>query len=114
MLLYLFIQKGDKTGCSKYRGIPLLPTTYKILSNILLSGLTLYTDEAFRIITVNFDITDQLLIRYSTFFRYWRKCEYNVTVHKLFIDFEKVYDSVRREVFYNILNEFGMPVNLLG
>jgi len=33
-------KKDDKTGCSNYRGISLLPTTYKILSNILLSRLT--------------------------------------------------------------------------
>jgi hypothetical protein len=39
------IYKGDKTDCNNYRGISLLPTTYKILSNILLSRLTPYAEE---------------------------------------------------------------------
>jgi hypothetical protein len=37
--------KGDKTDCNNYRGISLLSTSYKILSNILLSKLSPYTDE---------------------------------------------------------------------
>ena len=33
-------------------------------------------------------------------------------MHQLFIDFKKAYDSVRREVLYNILIEFGVPKKL--
>jgi hypothetical protein len=36
--------------------------------------------------------------------------EYNEAVHQLFIDIKKAYDSVRREVLYNILIEFGIPM----
>jgi len=39
--------------------------------------------------------------------------EYNKAVHQLCIDFKKAYDSVRREVLYNILNEFGVRKNLV-
>jgi hypothetical protein len=38
-------KEGDKTDCSNYRGMSLLSTTYKTLSNILLSRLTPYAEE---------------------------------------------------------------------
>ena len=38
-------KKEDKTDCNNYRGISRLPTTYNILSNILLSRLTPYAEE---------------------------------------------------------------------
>ena len=51
---------------------------------------------------------------YFAFVKYLRKkWEYNEAVHQLFIDFEKAYDSVRREVLYNILIEFGIPRKLV-
>ena len=34
-------------------------------------------------------------------------------MHQLFIDFKKASDSVRREVLYNILIEFGIPMKLV-
>jgi hypothetical protein len=43
-----------------------------------------------------------------------KKWEYNGTVLKLLIDFKKAYNSVRREVLYNILIEFGIPRELDG
>jgi len=44
LIIVPFDKKGDKTGCSNYRGISLLSTTYKILSSILLSRLTPYAE----------------------------------------------------------------------
>ncbi|KAJ4429700.1 hypothetical protein ANN_21901 [Periplaneta americana] len=42
-----------------------------------------------------------------------KKWEYKGTVHQLFIDFKKAYDSVKREVLYDILIEFGIPKKLV-
>jgi hypothetical protein len=39
--------------------------------------------------------------------------EYNETVHQLFIDFRKAYDSVRREILHNILIDFWMPMKVV-
>jgi sorting nexin-29 len=106
-------KKGDKIGCDNYRGIPLLSTTYKILSNILLSRLGPYIDEIIgdhqcglgRIRSA----TDQIFCIRQILKNKWK---YSETVHQLFIDFKKAYDSVRREVLYNILIEFGVPMKL--
>jgi hypothetical protein len=59
LLLYQFTKRVTK--CNNYCGIILLSTSYKILSNILLSRC------------VGFDMRVQLLIRFSAFIRYWRK-----------------------------------------
>jgi len=38
-------KKGGKSNCNNYRGISLFPTCYKVLSNILLTRLSVYVDE---------------------------------------------------------------------
>jgi hypothetical protein len=38
---------------------------------------------------------------------------YNGTVPQLLIDFEKAYESVRREALYKFLIEFGIPMKLV-
>jgi sorting nexin-29 len=62
---------------------------------------------------VGFDVTDQLLIRFCIRQILEKQWEYNGTLYQLFVDFKKAYDSVRREVLYNILIEFGVPMELV-
>jgi hypothetical protein len=107
-------KKGNKTDCNNYQGISLLSTAYKILSNILLARLTPYVNEiigdhqcGFR---RNRSTMDQIFYIWQILQKKW---EYNGTVHQLFIDFRKAYDSIKREVLYNILLEFGIPKELV-
>jgi hypothetical protein len=62
-----------------------------------------------RIIGEDFEVTDQLLTRYSALVRCWRK---SGNTHLVFTDLEKAYDSLMREVLYNILNEVGILMKL--
>jgi hypothetical protein len=107
-------KKGDKTDCSNYRGISLLSTTYKILFNILLSRLTPHAEEIIGDhqcgLRCNRSTTDHIFSYRQILEKKW---EYNEAVHQLFIDFKKAYDSVRREVLYNILIEFRIPMKLV-
>ena len=110
MIIVPIYKKGYKTDCNNYSGISLLPTTYKILSNILLSRLVPYAEDVigdyqcgFRL---NRSTTDHIFCICQILEKKW---EYNEAVHQLFIDFKKAYDSVRREVLYNVLIEFGVP-----
>jgi len=108
------MRRGIKRIVITIRGISLLPTIYKILSNILLSRSIPYPEEVigdhqcgFR---RNSSTTDHIFCIRQILEKKW---EYNEAVHQLFIDFKKAYDSVRREVLYNILIEFGIPKKLV-
>jgi hypothetical protein len=110
-------RNGDKTYCNNYPGISLLSTSYNILSNILLSSLSPYIDEIIRDHQCGFQrnrsTTDKIFCIRQILEKKW---EYNETVHQLFVDFKKAYEgyeSVRREVLYKILIQFGVSMKLV-
>jgi hypothetical protein len=77
-------KKGEKTDCSNYRGISLLSTSYKMLSNILLSRLIPYADKIIGDHQCSFghnrSTTDQIFYIRQILEKKW---EYNGTVHQL-------------------------------
>ena len=97
---------GDKTDCNNYRGISLLPTTYKILSNILLSRLIPYAKEiigdhqcGFR---RNRSTIDHIFCIRQIHEKKWE-----------YIDFKELMIQLGGEVLYKILIEFGIPKKLV-
>jgi hypothetical protein len=67
-ILLLSVRKKS----DNYRGISLLSTSYKTLSNILSSKLSPYVGKTVVIIRVGSDIRDQTLISIFVFVRYRR------------------------------------------
>ena len=92
-----------------------MPTTYKILSNIMLSRLIPYAKEIIGDYQCGFrrnrSTTDHIFCIRQVLEKTW---QYDEEVHQLFIDFKKAYDSVRREILYKILIEIGIPRKLVS
>jgi hypothetical protein len=109
------IYKMDaEADCSNYCGKSLLSTSYKVLSKILSSRLSPYTCEIIGDhqceLQCNSSTTDQIsCIRQIL----EKELECNETVHQQFIDLKRAYESLRREVLYSMLIEFGVSMKLV-
>jgi hypothetical protein len=114
LLFVNMFKKVHNRDSSNFRGISLVLTTYKILSNILLSRLASYADDIIgdnrRGYRRNGSTTDHIFNTRQILEKKW---EYNQVVHQLFIGFKTAYYSIKREVLYNILIDFSIPLKLV-
>jgi hypothetical protein len=82
--------------------------------SILVSRLTPYVGEIIGDHQCGFEhnrsTTDQIFYIHQILEKKW---EYNQRVHQLFIDSEKAYDSLKREVMYTLLTKFDIPIKLV-
>jgi len=107
-------KKGDRRELKNYRGTNILNTCYKIYSKILNMKLQKYS-EVFMTETQNRfrkgrSCTDptfcfKLLIE--------KRREFNLETHLLFIDYEKAFDNIQRQILFNILKSRHIPDTLL-
>lgn len=116
-LIHPLHKKGSKTDVNNYRGISLLPVTYKIFSKLLLNRLEPQIDSklgeyqgGFR---RNRSCIEQIL-SIKLILKYYNARPKNIFIS--FIDFQKAYDSVDRETIFDTLKEYQVDqktINLI-
>ena len=110
-------KKGDLGQCKNWRGIMLLSIPSKVMTRIILERLKEAIDKKLRPQQAGFrkdrSCTDQIaalrIIIEQTL-------EWNTTLYLNFIDFQKAFDSVDREIIWKLLHYYGVPdiyVNLI-
>jgi hypothetical protein len=114
ILIRLFKNKGDKKSCDNYRGISLLVVASKIFSRVILNriqtlidGKLLEQQAGFR---TNRSTMDQVFILKMVMEKHR---EFNKPLHMCFIDIQKAYDSVNRELLWKICRRYGFTEKIV-
>ena len=103
-------KKGDLKERKNWRGIMLLSTAGKVLNRIILKKLKAELEKRLWDEQGGFrkekSCTDQI----ATLRIIVEQClEWNSPVYATFVDYEKAFDSVDREVLWKLLRHYGIP-----
>ena len=108
-------KKGNLKEYKNYRGITLLSVDAKVINRILFTRLLKAVDEQLREQQAGFrkdrSCTDQIaalriIIEQSL--------EWNTSLFLNFVDFEKAFDSLDREVLWNLMAHYGIPQKFIN
>ena len=108
-------KKGNLTHCDNWRGIMLLSVPSKILSRIILDRLKRAIDSQLRSEQAGFrqdkSCTDhiatlRIIIEQSI--------EWQSSLYITFVDFEKAFDSLDREVMWSLMGHYGIPQKFIS
>nr|KAG5698573.1 hypothetical protein BaRGS_027084 [Batillaria attramentaria] len=103
-------KKGDLSSCSNWRGIMLLSIPGKVLTRIILERLKTTLDKTLQEEQAGFrndrSCTDhiatmRIIIEQSL--------EWQTPLYSTFVDFQKAFDSVDREVIWKLMSHYGFP-----
>lgn len=114
-LLIKIQKKGDPGICGNWRGVVLQNTIGKLLAQILLDRIRPAIEPNLREEQAGFrrgrSCTDhvntlRIIVEQSK--------EMKSTAYLLFVDFEKAFDSLRRDRMWEILSEYGIPASIIN
>ena len=103
-------KKGDLSSCNNWRGIMLLSVPGKVLTRIILERLKTALDKTLRDEQAGFrqdrSCTDhiatlRIIIEQSL--------EWQTPLYTVFVDFQKAFDSVDRDVIWRLMYHYGFP-----
>nr|XP_049577496.1 glycine receptor subunit alpha-3 isoform X1 [Syngnathus scovelli] len=107
-------KKGDRRVCSNYRGITLLSLPGKVYSGVLERRVRREVEPRIQEEQCGFHpgrgTVDQLYTLGRILEGAW---EFAQPVHMCFVDLEKAFDRVPREVLWRVLREYGVPSQLI-
>ncbi|PVD22606.1 hypothetical protein C0Q70_18425 [Pomacea canaliculata] len=108
-------KKGDLSQCNNWRGIMLLSIPSKVLTRIILERLKKALDMRMRPEQAGFrqdkSCTDhiatlRIIIEQSI--------EWQSSLYIIFVDFEKAFDSVDRDVIWRLMIHYGIPPKFIS
>ena len=107
-------KKGDRRECFNYRGTTLLSLPGKVYARVLERKCRTIVEPKIQDTQCGFrpgrGTTDQLFTLRQVFEKAW---EFAKPVYTAFIDSEKTYDRVPRDLLWNVLKEYGISGRLL-
>ena len=114
IIVPLYKIREDKLQCKNYRGISILCIGYKILTTVINNRRKKYSEHIIGEYQAGFrtgkSTTDQIFTVKNLMEKAW---EHNVEIRQIFVDFQKAYDSIRRDKLYAIMAHFGIPSKLI-
>jgi hypothetical protein len=102
-------KKGSKSKCENYRGITLLPTAYKLVTNVIKNKLNAHLEEEQCSFRKGYNCADAIFIAQQII---EKREEHNLPLFLLFIDYEKAYDNVNTDILWQVM-EKKIPNSLL-
>ena len=114
ILIRLFKNKGDKRDCGNYRGISLLPVASKIFSRIILNRVQAYLGKQIMEQQAGFQSNRSTIDHIFTLKMLMEKTrDYNKSLFICFIDIQKAYDSIHREILWRICRHYGLTEKMV-
>ena len=113
ILVPIYKNKGDIQSCTNYRGIKLMSHTMKLWERVIehrLRGMTRVTMNQFGFMPGRSTIEAIFLIRHVM----ERYREQKKDLHMIFIDLEKTYDKIPRNVMWWALDKHKVPTKYVG